>query len=299
MSELCAQSGDSPTAAFSVRLASATAGGLIGAAAASVGFRLAGQQFSAVAALSAVPAALALALTGWFFGHMAAAGQARREGPVAPPAGGPVGRARAALAALPPAYWQALAVVAVLYLARFDFAFGVLRARQVLDPTRLPLLLPLVALPQLLLAVPAGSAAKGGARARNGVLLAGMAVLIAADLAFAFVPTVPGIIAGALGIGIHMAATHGVSLGLLASCIPTEAIPGVGKISGTAWSLTDLLLGEPGVTWPSASQRVWQCCRWRWWRGLQRQRLTWDQAPPPRAATPTPGTGTSPRFPQD
>lgn len=40
-------------------------------------------------------------------------------------------KARALLGALGPAYWQALAVVALLYMARFDAAFATLRARTV------------------------------------------------------------------------------------------------------------------------------------------------------------------------
>ena len=40
-----------------------------------------------------------------------------------------------------------------------------------------------------------------------------------------------------------MAMTHGVSQGMLSSYIPTASLPGWGKVSGTAWSLTDILLG--------------------------------------------------------
>jgi hypothetical protein len=53
-----------------------------------------------------------------------------------------------------------------------------------------------------------------------------------------------GMMAGALLIGVHMAMTHGVTLGMLGSYIPSGVIPGLGKISGTAWSLTDILLGK-------------------------------------------------------
>lgn len=48
---------------------------------------------------------------------------------------------------------------------------------------------------------------------------------------------------GALLLGVHMAMTHGVSLGMLAAYIPSHALPGLGPVGGTCWSLTDLALG--------------------------------------------------------
>lgn len=53
-----------------------------------------------------------------------------------------------------------------------------------------------------------------------------------------------GMMLGALLCGIHMAMTHGVSIAMISAYIPTAPIPGIGKIVGTAWSFTDLLLGE-------------------------------------------------------
>lgn len=48
---------------------------------------------------------------------------------------------------------------------------------------------------------------------------------------------------GAALVGVHMAATHGISLAMLSSYIPATAIPGLGRVSGTAWSFTDFVLG--------------------------------------------------------
>lgn len=53
----------------------------------------------------------------------------------------------------------------------------------------------------------------------------------------------PGMIAGSTCVGIHMAMTQGVLFGLLSSYIPAQPLPGLGRIAGTAWSLTDLVLG--------------------------------------------------------
>jgi len=60
---------------------------------------------------------------------------------------------------------------------------------------------------------------------------------------------------GALFVGIHMATTHGVTLAMMSSYIPTSQVAGIGKISGTAWSLTDFIFGEPHPHQTSSSNR--------------------------------------------
>lgn len=49
---------------------------------------------------------------------------------------------------------------------------------------------------------------------------------------------------GAALVGIHMAMTHGVTLAMMSSYIPTTEIEGIGKISGTCWSFTDFVFGK-------------------------------------------------------
>ena len=49
---------------------------------------------------------------------------------------------------------------------------------------------------------------------------------------------------GAVLVGVHMALTHGVSLAMVASYIPTTSVPGIGRITGTCWSFTDFVFGE-------------------------------------------------------
>ncbi len=48
-----------------------------------------------------------------------------------------------------------------------------------------------------------------------------------------------GMFLGAGLVGVHMASTHGISLAMLSSYIPATPIPGLGRVSGTAWSFTD------------------------------------------------------------
>ena len=57
---------------------------------------------------------------------------------------------------------------------------------------QLPLLTSTIMIVQAVVAAPAGIRAKGSIKARNQVLLLGYAAMIAADLAFAFLGSVPG-----------------------------------------------------------------------------------------------------------
>ncbi len=53
-----------------------------------------------------------------------------------------------------------------------------------------------------------------------------------------------GMLTGAAFVGVHMALTHGVTLGMVASYIPATEIKGIGRITGTCWSFTDFVFGE-------------------------------------------------------
>lgn len=53
-----------------------------------------------------------------------------------------------------------------------------------------------------------------------------------------------GMFAGAALLGVHMALTHSITISMVASYMPTGEVRGLGKISGTAVSFTDLMLGE-------------------------------------------------------
>ena len=65
-------------------------------------------------------------------------------------------------------------------------------AAQVMSKAQLPLLTSVIMLGQAFLSAPAGLRAKRSIKDRNQVLLAGYAAMIAADLAFALVPTYYG-----------------------------------------------------------------------------------------------------------
>ncbi len=63
---------------------------------------------------------------------------------------------------------------------------------QIMPRSQLPLLTSTMMIAQAVLAAPAGLRAKASIKARNGVLLFGYAAMIAADLSFAFLNSVPG-----------------------------------------------------------------------------------------------------------
>ena len=63
---------------------------------------------------------------------------------------------------------------------------------QVMSKAQLPLLTSVIMVTQAFISAPAGIRAKRSLRDRNQVLLLGYAAMIAADLTFAFMPTVYG-----------------------------------------------------------------------------------------------------------
>ena len=54
-----------------------------------------------------------------------------------------------------------------------------------------------------------------------------------------------GMLGGSFFVGVHMALTHGVTLGMVASYIPATEVEGIGRITGTCWSFTDFVFGAP------------------------------------------------------
>jgi MFS family permease len=247
--ELAAASGDSPAGAFGLRQSMATAGALVGAGAAAAAYQLSGQSYVATFVLvtaafgsgaALMPAAQASA------DAKAAAAAARAAGAPAAPEEDSfslLSKAKALLGAFSPAYWQALAVVGALYFARFDASFVTLRARAVMGTAQLPLLTSVIMVTQAALAAPMGLRAKRSVAARNQTVFFGIGVLVAANFVLATVPSFAGMVAGCALIGVHMAMTHGVTIGMLSSYIPSGSVKGLGKVAGTAWSFTDAALG--------------------------------------------------------
>jgi MFS family permease len=133
------------------------------------------------------------------------------------------------------AYWWVVAVGSVFTLARFSEAFLILRAQQLgLPDAFAPLVLVVM---NLLFAASAYPIGKLSDRTSHRTLLiAGLAVLIAADLVLAQAAAL-----GAVGVGVALWGLHmGITQGLLATMV-SHAAPA--HLRGTAFGLFNLASG--------------------------------------------------------
>jgi MFS family permease len=141
----------------------------------------------------------------------------------------------AALARLGIACWLVIGVATLFTLARFSEAFLLLRAQSVgLAIALVPAVMVVMNIVYALSAWPAG--ALSDAVGRFGVLAAGFALLILADLALALGSGIAAIGAGVALWGLHMGLTQGVLATLIADTAPAE-------LRGTAFGLFNLVTG--------------------------------------------------------
>lgn len=132
-------------------------------------------------------------------------------------------------------FWSVVAVGVVFTLARFSEAFLVLRAQGVgLSATLIPLVLIVMNVVYAAVAGPAGSLSDR--MDRRTLLAAGLALLIAADLALAFLPSIGGVLFGVALWGAHMGVTQGLLSALVADAAPD-------RLRGTAFGLFNLATG--------------------------------------------------------
>jgi predicted MFS family arabinose efflux permease len=142
---------------------------------------------------------------------------------------------RAGLAQLGPAFWVVVGIAAVFTLARFSEAFLLLRAHELGVPLAfVPVVLVVMNVVYALAAWPAGE--WSDRIGRFGILAAGFAMLIAADLVLAFSAGFVGLGIGVALWGLHMGLTQGLLASLIADTAPAE-------LRGTAFGLFNLLSG--------------------------------------------------------
>jgi len=142
-----------------------------------------------------------------------------------------------------PAYWQALSVVSALYFARFDASFLSLRAKHVMPTEYIPMLFFTSAVIQTLVTAPISKLSTQSVSMRNTILYSGFGMMILANAMFGLSNHVIGMFGGAVFLGFHMAMTHSLTMSTMATYMPVGEIEGVGKLTGTAVSLTDMILG--------------------------------------------------------
>jgi MFS family permease len=132
-------------------------------------------------------------------------------------------------------YWLVVIVAAVFTLARFSEAFLLLRAQSVgLSLALVPAILVVMNIVYAFSAWPAG--ALSDRIGRFGVLAAGFALLLLADVVLALGGSVAAVSLGAALWGLHMGLTQGLLATLVADTAP-------GELRGTAFGMFNLITG--------------------------------------------------------
>jgi MFS family permease len=145
--------------------------------------------------------------------------------------------------------WLVILLATVFTLARFSEAFLILRAQQVGLPIALvPLVLVVMNVVYSAAAYAAGAASDR--RGRRPVLMVGILLLVAADLAFAVLPGLPGVTVGVGLWGLHMAFTQGLFAAWIADTAPVG-------LRGTAFGMFNLITGVALLVASLAAGMLW------------------------------------------
>jgi MFS family permease len=147
-------------------------------------------------------------------------------------------------------YWLVVAAGAVFTLARFSEAFLVIRAHDLgLALALAPAVIAVMSVVYAVTAYPAGRLQdRYGAKP---LLIAGLAVLIAADMLLAFGGGLPAIFLGIGLWGLHMGLTQGVLSALVAQAAPA-------RLRGTAFGLFGLVTGAATLVASVAAGILWE-----------------------------------------
>jgi MFS family permease len=185
-----------------------------------------GNDIKAVLWIAVVPAFLAIIL-------LVAA--LREPGPARQAAGPQRILTISKVSRLPLRYWLVVTLGAAFTLARFSEAFLILRAQDVgLTLSFIPGIMVVMNIAYSIVAYPAGIL--GDRASARRLLVAGLLVLVAADIALALASSAWMTFAGAALWGVHMALTQGLLSKLVADTAPAE-------LRGTAFGLFNLVSG--------------------------------------------------------
>lgn len=146
-------------------------------------------------------------------------------------------------------FWGVVAVGAVFTLARFSEAFLILKAQDVGLPIALaPVIMVVMNIIYSLSSYPAG--ALSDRIGRNGILVVGIAMLIAADLILAAGATVWAVLIGVVFWGLHMGLTQGLLATLVADTAPED-------LRGTAFGIFNLTCGVAALAASIIAGGLW------------------------------------------
>ena len=227
-------------AAFGLRQSLDTVGAFLGPLLAVGLMLLWANDFRAVFAVAIIPAALCEALL--------VLGVQEPERPAGAPRVNPISRTN--LKRLPRAYWWVVGVGAVFTLARFSEAFLVLRAEQVgIALALVPLVMVAMNAVFSVTAYPFGKLSDRVSHRR--LLLAGLAVLVLADVVLAASTHWTGLLLGVALWGVHMGMTQGLLAAMVADTAPAD-------LRGTAYGFFNLMSGLAMLAASVVAGLLWQ-----------------------------------------
>ena len=227
-------------AAFGLRQSLDTVGAFLGPLLAVGLMLLWANDFRAVFAVAIIPAALCVALL--------VLGVQEPERPAGAPRVNPISRTN--LKRLPRAYWWVVGVGAVFTLARFSEAFLVLRAEQVgIALALVPLVMVAMNAVFSVTAYPFGKLSDRVSHRR--LLLAGLAVLVLADVVLAASTHWTGLLLGVALWGVHMGMTQGLLAAMVAAQAPAD-------LRGTAFGFFNLVSGVALLAASVLAGLLWQ-----------------------------------------
>ena len=227
-------------AAFGLRQSLDTVGAFLGPLLAVGLMLLWANDFRAVFAVAIIPAALCVALL--------VLGVQEPERPAGAPRVNPISRTN--LKRLPRAYWWVVGVGAVFTLARFSEAFLVLRAEQVgIALALVPLVMVAMNAVFSVTAYPFGKLSDRVSHRR--LLLAGLAMLVLADVVLAASTHWTGLLLGVALWGVHMGMTQGLLAAMVADTAPAD-------LRGTAYGFFNLMSGLAMLAASVVAGLLWQ-----------------------------------------
>lgn len=212
--------------AFGLRQSLDTIGAVLGPLLAIVFMAALADNFRHVFWVAVIPAFISAAIIIFFVREPAHAARARAiRSPLS----------RAELSRLDVHYWLVVGVTAIFTLARFSEAFLILRAQSVgLDITLAPMVMVVMNVVYTVSSWPAG--ALSDTLGRYGVIVAGFALLIVADLVLALGNSVTPVMLGVALWGLHMGLTQGTLSAVVADTVPEQ-------LRGTGFGVLNLVSG--------------------------------------------------------
>ena len=227
-------------AAFGLRQSLDTVGAFVGPLLAVGLMLLWANDFRAVFAVAIIPAVLCVLLLVLGVKEPEHAPGTARVNPIS----------KANLKRLPRAYWWVVGVGAVFTLARFSEAFLVLRAEQLgMALALVPLVMVAMNVVYSLTAYPFGKLSDRVSH--HGLLLAGLSVLVLADVVLALVTHWVGLLAGVALWGVHMGMTQGLLAAMVAAQAPAD-------LRGTAFGFFNLVSGVALLAASVLAGLLWQ-----------------------------------------